>query len=117
MQGVSYKNRGVRGLRYKLLSRLWEEGKSLKRKGGMGICKWCDQEMLVVDTCIANFEVEFPDGSKLPSLIEHFNEESGLCHDYNIKHGGHHHPGCDAERCPKCGGQLISCGCLDPHGG
>jgi hypothetical protein len=27
--------------------------------------------------------------------------------------GGFHHPGCDTEECPKCHGQLISCGCLD----
>lgn len=38
---------------------------------------------------------------------------TGRCHDCNIENGGVHHPGCNAERCPKCGGQLISCGCLD----
>lgn len=43
------------------------------------------------------------------------------CHDCNIAPGGKHHPGCDMERCPKCGGQLISCGCeivaVDPTQG
>lgn len=27
--------------------------------------------------------------------------------------GAHNHPGCDAEKCPRCQGQLIACGCLD----
>ena len=36
----------------------------------------------------------------------------GRCHDCNAVAGGFHHPGCDAEACPNCRGQIISCGCL-----
>jgi len=35
-----------------------------------------------------------------------------ICGDCKCKVGEYHIPGCDEERCPKCNGQLISCGCL-----
>jgi len=33
------------------------------------------------------------------------------CGDCGVARGGLHHPGCDLQRCPRCRGQLISCGC------
>jgi hypothetical protein len=79
----------------------------------MAKCDWCKQEMNKVDSCTGNKTVDYPDGTKLPSSTRHFDEPGGRCHDCNVKHGEAHHPGCDVERCPKCKGQLISCGCLD----
>jgi uncharacterized protein with PIN domain len=38
------------------------------------------------------------------------NDEAA-CGDCNVRLGATHHLNCDMERCPKCGGQLISCDC------
>lgn len=81
----------------------------------MAICDWCNQEMLEANDCTANRTVEYPDGTELPAIPydPDYGDENKRCHDCGVKRGGYHHPGCDMERCPKCQGQLISCGCLD----
>lgn len=38
-------------------------------------------------------------------------EPTCTCHDCQAKPHEQHKYGCDAERCPCCSGQLISCGC------
>lgn len=35
----------------------------------------------------------------------------GICHDCEVRTGQYHVDGCDMEKCPCCGGQLISCDC------
>lgn len=37
------------------------------------------------------------------------------CHDCDCKEGEIHVFGCDMERCPFCGGQLLSCDCMYHH--
>ena len=82
----------------------------------MAICQYCNQEMSSAASCtIAT--VLYPDGNALPTIP--YAGPRARCHDCNVTIGGTHHPGCDAERCPRCleegdgNQQLISCGCLD----
>lgn len=77
------------------------------------ICSHCGENMLHVDDCSANRFIIYADGEVWPASTESFDEADGRCHDCNIVHGNYHHPGCDVERCPRCGGQLISCDCPD----
>lgn len=103
----------------------------------MAKCDCCNEEMTdpSITTCKGNTHVEFPntmydDAVTLKSVpydlkAQHIElkiklesdewYENHRCHDCGIAKGGNHHPGCDMERCPKCGGQLISCGCLDEN--
>lgn len=37
-------------------------------------------------------------------------EDEESCGDCGAEHGQQHYAGCDCERCPVCGLQLISCG-------
>ncbi len=81
----------------------------------MAICKWCKKDMSNSNTNSCNQQVEFPDGVTMDAIPydTDYGDDNQRCHDCNVKRGGIHHPGCDMERCPKCKGQLISCGCLD----
>lgn len=65
-------------------------------------CSRCNQEMTPGIGCTVS---EWAGVPSVPS------EEDGNCHDCNVAPGKYHHPGCDAEACGKCGGQVISCGC------
>jgi hypothetical protein len=70
----------------------------------MATCIDCNLEMTTADGCTLS---EVPiDGAQVAR-----NRCTRLCGDCRAKPGTFHHLGCDVERCPNCGRQLISCGC------
>lgn len=84
-------------------------------------CQYCGKEMTTAKGCACT-EVEI-NGEWYPRI--RFGKPGDLsfgyvslrkedrCGDCGAKFGQFHHPGCDMEACPKCGNQLLSCGC-DP---
>jgi len=76
----------------------------------MAVCSYCNQEMKNKVSCIEDeITIGKKDYKQIP-VSEDLSHE-GYCHDCGAPVGGFHHPGCDAERCPICQGQIISCGC------
>ena len=76
----------------------------------MAICKICNREMLTAAGCGVSFVIA--DGVRYKRIPVFF----GRCGDCGAKNGQFHHGNCDVERCPKCGGQLISCDCDVEYG-
>jgi hypothetical protein len=83
----------------------------------MAICNECRQEMLEAEGCTLE-KFEFRDGvlPRIPFGSERRGIKMDRCDDCGVRRGGYHHPGCDLERCPRCRGQAIFCGCRDRDG-
>jgi hypothetical protein len=80
-------------------------------------CSLCEREMTENTSCDTTQVIVFEDGSREnPIRVGGAGDPTtSTCHDCNAPTGGYHHPMCDMERCPKCGGQLISCKCHVKH--
>lgn len=86
----------------------------------MAICGYCGREMLedVGCTCSAiKFQgkkiqrIPYGDVRDLFGPVDREKFPTHRCGDCGARVGFYHHPECDAEKCPICGEQLISCNC------
>lgn len=79
----------------------------------MAACVWCEQEMTTAASCRA--EVLHLHGK--PIRMIRWGHERGWrgaserCGDCGVEPDGFHHLGCDLQECPRCGRQMLSCGC------
>lgn len=79
----------------------------------MAVCPLCKREMLTASGCTYMYVKTKDDKYIQRQKVgeEGIYHSSERCHDCGALFGYYHHPGCDVERCPKCGEQLMDCSC------
>ena len=84
----------------------------------MAMCELCRRDMLTTDgSAISQLHAGGGLYQRVPvgghgDFYEGGNDQT-RCTDCGAHFGAYHHWGCDCERCPACGHQLISCDCCD----
>jgi hypothetical protein len=77
------------------------------------VCTWCLDDMTTAASCVV--DALHRNGRRFDMIA--FGREFGhresdtRCRDCGVARGGWHHLGCDLQRCPACGQQMMSCGC------
>lgn len=79
----------------------------------MAVCRDCDREMTTATSCAVEYLFIRGERLRRQPLTRRSAGPARRCGDCGVALGGWHHLGCDLEDCPRCGRQLLSCGCGD----
>ena len=81
------------------------------------VCADCGQHMLVAAGCtVLAIRLRGQQHIRVFHGRERIPSGPGRCGDCGCQRGRLHHLGCDLEECPRCHGQLLTCGCADDPG-
>lgn len=76
----------------------------------MAVCDDCGQEMLTAAGCTVDVLIIQNERFER-HRVSGPTGRNRRCGDCGAQPRRFHHLGCDVERCPRCGRQLLSCGC------